>query len=79
MSIVKNILAVVFRVIVVGYLNGLVAEDVGVKEVSVIFSVTTAAKVKNIRRGVKEVQKFINKGEKGWVCHVWNLKGHSVT
>lgn len=65
MSIVKNILAVVFRVIVVGCLNGLVAEDVGVKEVSVIFSVTTAAKVKNIRRGVKEVQKFINKGEKG--------------
>lgn len=65
MSIVKNILAVVFRVIAVGCLNGLVADDVGVKEVSVIFSVTTAAKVKNIRRGVKEVQKFINKGEKG--------------
>ncbi|CAF92026.1 unnamed protein product, partial [Tetraodon nigroviridis] len=27
--------------------------------------VKKAAKVKNIRRGVKEVQKFINKGEKG--------------
>lgn len=27
-----------------------------------------AAKVKNIRRGVKEVQKFINKGEKGWAA-----------
>lgn len=30
-----------------------------------VFSVPAAAKVKNIRRGVKEVQKFINKGEKG--------------
>ncbi|XP_068186681.1 H/ACA ribonucleoprotein complex subunit 2-like protein [Antennarius striatus] len=29
--------------------------------------VKKAAKVKNIRRGVKEVQKFINKGEKGIV------------
>ncbi|XP_035480479.1 H/ACA ribonucleoprotein complex subunit 2-like protein isoform X1 [Scophthalmus maximus] len=29
--------------------------------------VIRAAKVKNIRRGVKEVQKFINKGEKGIV------------
>ncbi|XP_078787316.1 H/ACA ribonucleoprotein complex subunit 2-like protein isoform X2 [Oryzias latipes] len=29
--------------------------------------VKKAARVKNIRRGVKEVQKFINKGEKGIV------------
>ncbi|XP_029957353.1 H/ACA ribonucleoprotein complex subunit 2-like protein [Salarias fasciatus] len=29
--------------------------------------VKKAAKLKNIRRGVKEVQKFINKGEKGLV------------
>lgn len=29
--------------------------------------VKKAAKVKNVRRGVKEVQKFINKGEKGIV------------
>lgn len=29
------------------------------------FSVVAAVKQKQIRRGVKEVQKFINKGEKG--------------
>lgn len=50
---------------------------------------STAAKVKNIRRGVKEVQKFINKGEKGWekalgvivqhYLHVfWPLNGPTV-
>lgn len=33
--------------------------------VFMVLSVIPAAKVKNIRRGVKEVQKFINKGEKG--------------
>lgn len=45
---------------------------------------SVAAKGKNIRRGVKEVQKFINKGEKGWVPGVrghvgWQLQGANTS
>lgn len=39
--------------------------DYLVPNVTVCVCVFAAVKVKNIRRGVKEVQKFINKGEKG--------------
>lgn len=41
-------------------------------------SPSSAAKVKNIRRGVKEVQKFINKGEKGWVAELCACSPHSA-
>lgn len=37
----------------------------GVDEISAHASLFVAVKQKQIRRGVKEVQKFVNKGEKG--------------
>ncbi|KAM6907656.1 H/ACA ribonucleoprotein complex subunit 2-like protein [Xenentodon cancila] len=52
----------------VAHLNA-VAQPLASKKLSkkLYKCVKKAAKVKNIRRGVKEVQKFINKGEKGIV------------
>ncbi|XP_030010147.1 H/ACA ribonucleoprotein complex subunit 2-like protein [Sphaeramia orbicularis] len=52
----------------IAYLNP-IAQPLASKKLSkkLYKCVKKAAKVKNIRRGVKEVQKFINKGEKGIV------------